>query len=114
MGFFDILAAPFKFVGGVIHDIVEVPKSIVHDVTSIPKALVETAGSTVNNLVHEGGQIVIPKKFAPAAIPAYMAKLFMSWKLLSDSTAELYPAAIRPARRGGTAFSSSGLTFFLS
>ena len=58
MGFWDVISAPFKFVGGVIHDIVEVPKSIVHDVTSIPKALVETAGSTVNNLVHEGGQIV--------------------------------------------------------
>ncbi len=58
MGFFDIISAPFKFVGHLVEEVISVPKSIVHDVTSIPKAIVHEVGSGVATLVHEGGSVI--------------------------------------------------------
>ena len=65
MGFFDILAAPFKLVAkgastvfhageSLVHDVVSVPKSIVHDVTQVPVALVHEGAGVI-----KGGQDMV-------------------------------------------------------
>ena len=58
MGFFDILAAPFKLAGKGVSAVFNTGKSLVHDVVQVPISLVHDVRSIPISLVHEGAGVV--------------------------------------------------------